>query len=184
MGGRRCRRTHRPGTAPRIGGKGAGQEGERLEASWARVRAGESYRFITDLVSSATEEATATVAGREEKELADLQSSLGMGAKGRGVAKAQSGAAGQIKELEKEQKNRRTRMLRDSLDLALIDIAGLYRDAMMIAAGAVEGRSPSVVSCTRTRKRCRGNWPDAMPRRTWCSVLTPSPHVGRPSRST
>lgn len=103
---------------------------------------GESYRFVTDLVSSATEEATATVAGREEKELADLQSSLGMGAKGRGVAKAQSGAAGQIKELEKEQKNRRTRMLRDSLDLALIDIAGLYRDAMMIAAGAVEGEEP------------------------------------------
>ena len=29
-------------------------------------------------------------------------------------------------------------MLRDALDLALIDIAGLYRDAMMLAAGAVD----------------------------------------------
>lgn len=98
---------------------------------------GEAYRFTTDLVTSATEEAAASVADREDKELEDLRSALGMGAKGRGVAKSQVGAAGQIKELEKEQKNRRTRMLRDSLDLALIDIAGLYRDAMMIAAGAV-----------------------------------------------
>jgi DNA polymerase-3 subunit delta' len=89
-------------------------------------------------VKSATEEAASSVADREEKEIADLQSALGMGAKGRGVAKAQVGSSGQIKELEKEQKNRRTRLLRDSLDLALIDIAGLYRDAMMIAGTAVQ----------------------------------------------
>ena len=44
-----------------------------------------------------------------------------------------------MKELEKEQKNRRTRRTRDSLDLALIDIAGLYRDAMLQASGAVDG---------------------------------------------
>ncbi|MDN6325382.1 MAG: DNA polymerase III subunit delta', partial [Corynebacterium sp.] len=47
---------------------------------------GEAYRFVTDLVTSAKDEATSSVAEREEKELADLQSSLGMGAKGRGVA--------------------------------------------------------------------------------------------------
>lgn len=104
--------------------------------------AGQAYRFTTELVKSATEEATSSVAAREEKELEDLRSALGMGAKGRGVAKAQVGSAGQIKELEKEQKNRRTRLLRDSLDLALIDIAGLYRDAMMVAAGAVEDDEP------------------------------------------
>lgn len=97
-----------------------------------------AYQFIAELVKSATEEAASSVADREEKETADLQSALGMGAKGRGVAKAQVGSSGQIKELEKEQKNRRTRLLRDSLDLALIDIAGLYRDAMMIAATAVQ----------------------------------------------
>ncbi|MGO1949651.1 MAG: DNA polymerase III subunit delta' [Mycobacteriaceae bacterium] len=97
-----------------------------------------AYQFTSELVKTATEEAAASVAEREEKELADLENALGMGAKGRGVAKAKAGSAGQIKELEKEQKNRRTRLLRDSLDLALIDIAGLYRDAMMVAAGAVD----------------------------------------------
>ncbi|AGP31700.1 DNA polymerase III subunit delta' [Corynebacterium terpenotabidum] len=101
-------------------------------------RSGEGYRFTAELVKTATAEAAASVASLEEHELAELESSLGMGAKGRGVAKAQVGAAGQIKELEKMQKNRRTRMLRDALDLALIDIAGLYRDAMMVAVGAVE----------------------------------------------
>ena len=97
-----------------------------------------AYQFITELVKTATEEAAASVADREAKEVAELESALGMGARGRGVAKAQVGSAGQIKELEKEQKNRRTRLLRDSLDLALIDIAGLYRDAMMLAASAVD----------------------------------------------
>ncbi|MGP9722647.1 DNA polymerase III subunit delta' [Corynebacterium sp. AOP40-9SA-29] len=103
---------------------------------------GEAYRFVTNLVTSATEEVAASVVERDEKELADLRSSLGIGATGRGVVKAQGGTAGQIKELEADQKWRRTRMLRDSLDLALIDIAGMYRDAMMVAAGAVEGEEP------------------------------------------
>ena len=104
-------------------------------------RSGEGYRFTAELVKTATTEAAASLEERDARELAELESSLGMGAKGRGVARAQTGAAGQIKELEKQQKNRRTRMLRDSLDLALIDIAGLYRDAMMMAVGAVDDGS-------------------------------------------
>lgn len=102
-------------------------------------RNGEGYRFTSELVKTATQEAAAALEARESRELEELESSLGMGAKGRGVARAQTGTAGQIKELEKMQKNRRTRMLRDSLDLALIDIAGLYRDAMMIGVGASTG---------------------------------------------
>lgn len=105
-------------------------------------RSGEGYRFTAELVKTATLEAAASSEEWDARELEELESSLGMGAKGRGVARAQVGSAGQVKELEKQQKNRRTRMLRDSLDLALIDIAGLYRDAMMIAAGAV---TPGVV---------------------------------------
>jgi DNA polymerase-3 subunit delta' len=103
---------------------------------------GAAYRFTAELVRTATEEAASSVADREERERTALESSLGLGAKGRGAAKAQVGAAGRIKELEKEQKNRRTRLLRDSLDLALIDIAGLYRDAMMLAVGASEETEP------------------------------------------
>jgi DNA polymerase-3 subunit delta' len=46
-----------------------------------------------------------------------------------------TGAAKAVKELEKEQKARATRMVRDSLDGALLDIATFYRDVMMVQAG-------------------------------------------------
>jgi DNA polymerase-3 subunit delta' len=49
------------------------------------------------------------------------------------VAAARSKA---IKELEKEQKARQTRMIRDGLDAALLDIATFYRDVMMVQAVA------------------------------------------------
>ena len=59
-----------------------------------------------------------------------------MGAKGRGAHKALRGSAGQIKELEKLQKRRETRAIRDALDTQLVDLIGIYRDALMIAAHA------------------------------------------------
>ena len=45
-----------------------------------------------------------------------------------------------MKELEKEQKSRQTRMVRDYLDRALLDIATLYRDVLLIqsSGGATE----------------------------------------------
>ena len=49
------------------------------------------------------------------------------------------GGSKAIKELEKEQKTRSTRMVRDSLDAALLDIATFYRDVMMVQAGANDG---------------------------------------------
>ena len=96
------------------------------------------FSFTSQLVAKATEEVATQVEPVEAKEREALEESLGVGAKGRGAAKAQRGSAGQMKELEREQKNRRTRMVRDALDLALIDVVGLYRDAMLQAAGAVE----------------------------------------------
>ena len=97
------------------------------------------YRFTAELVKKVEEEAASELEKLDQREREELESSLGVGAKGKGAAKAQRGASGRMKELEKEQKNRRTRRTRDSLDLALIDIAGLYRDAMLQAAGAVDG---------------------------------------------
>jgi DNA polymerase-3 subunit delta' len=47
---------------------------------------------------------------------------------------AASRGAGQLKELEKRQKSRATRLGRDSLDRALVDLAGLYRDALVLDA--------------------------------------------------
>ena len=47
-----------------------------------------------------------------------------------------TGGAKAIKDLEKEQKMRQTRMIRDGLDAALLDIATFYRDVMMVQAGS------------------------------------------------
>jgi len=49
-----------------------------------------------------------------------------------------SGGAKAIKELEKEQKTRGTRMVRDYLDRALLDLATLYRDVLIVQSSSVE----------------------------------------------
>ena len=49
-----------------------------------------------------------------------------------------TGGAKAVKELEKEQKSRATRMVRDSIDGALLDIATFYRDVMMVQSGNSE----------------------------------------------
>jgi DNA polymerase-3 subunit delta' len=43
-----------------------------------------------------------------------------------------------IKELEKEQKARSTRMVRDYLDRALLDLATLYRDIMLVQSKSTD----------------------------------------------
>jgi len=86
-----------------------------------------------DLVGSAKEESDKTVAEVDAAETEAVKASLGVGARGPGVAAASRGA-GQLKELEKRQKSRATRLGRDSLDRALVDLAALYRDALVIAS--------------------------------------------------
>ena len=49
-----------------------------------------------------------------------------------------TGGAKAVKELEKEQKSRSTRMVRDSIDGALLDIATFYRDVMMVQSGSTD----------------------------------------------
>ena len=70
-----------------------------------------------------------------QKEMEKLQEAYGKGATGRGMA---TGGAKAVKELEKEQKSRSTRMVRDSIDGALLDIATFYRDVMMVQSGNTE----------------------------------------------
>jgi DNA polymerase III subunit delta' len=87
-----------------------------------------------DLVGAAQEETDAATGARDAAELEALKNSLGVGARGPGVVAAGRGSAGQIKELERQQQRRATRIGRDSLDRALVDLAGLYRDAMVLAS--------------------------------------------------
>ncbi|CAB4781948.1 unannotated protein [freshwater metagenome] len=91
-----------------------------------------AFRAAATLVELATEEANTQSEARDEKESQELAQAWGQGATGRGMA---TGGSKALKELEKEQKSRATRMVRDSLDGALLDIATLYRDVMMVQAG-------------------------------------------------
>ena len=90
-----------------------------------------------DLMSAAKEESDRTSAALDGAETEAVKTSLGVGARGPGVAAATRGA-GQLKELERRQKSRATRIGRDSLDRALVDLAGLYRDALVLHAAPGE----------------------------------------------
>jgi DNA polymerase-3 subunit delta' len=95
-----------------------------------------------DLVGAADEEADAATSVLDAEETEATKASLGYGARGPGVAAASRGAA-QLKELEKRQKLRAKRLGRDSFDRALVDMAGLYRDALVLSAA--DGRPPRLL---------------------------------------
>lgn len=88
------------------------------------------------LVKGAEAEAAATTAELDEPEKADLRKAFGEGGTGKGVAKAVRGSAGAMRDLEARQKSRATRVKRDALDRALLDLAGYYRDALTVQLGA------------------------------------------------
>ena len=95
-----------------------------------------AFAAAQTLVDLATTEANEAAEERNQTEIDDLSLAYGKGATGRGMA---TGGSKAIKDLEKEQKTRSTRMVRDGLDAALLDIATFYRDVMMVQAGAHDG---------------------------------------------
>ncbi|WP_436493325.1 DNA polymerase III subunit delta' [Actinokineospora sp. HUAS TT18] len=84
-----------------------------------------------DLVKAAEADATEVSGSRDEAEKDALKMAMGHGGTGKGTASASRGSAGAIKELERRQKSRATRTQRDALDLALVDLAGFYRDVLV-----------------------------------------------------
>lgn len=96
----------------------------------------QAFQAVAALVKSADAEARDAYASNDQEEREKLENALGMGAKGKGAAKALRGTATSIKELEAAQKARGTRRLRDVLDLTLVDLAGIYRDAMILGSGS------------------------------------------------
>jgi DNA polymerase-3 subunit delta' len=87
------------------------------------------------LVDLANEEANVSSGERNEKEIEKLQEAYGKVGTGRGMA---TGGSKAVKELEKEQKSRSIRMVRDSIDGALLDMVTFYRDAMFVQLGNTE----------------------------------------------
>lgn len=95
-----------------------------------------AYAAAEELVAAAEAEALVLTADRAEAETEELRTALGAGGTGKGTAGAMRGATGAIKELERRQKSRHTRASRDALDRALIDLAGYFRDALLVSANA------------------------------------------------
>ncbi|AHH93714.1 DNA polymerase III subunit delta' [Kutzneria viridogrisea] len=88
------------------------------------------------LVKAAEAEAVTANESRNASETEALKTAMGAGGTGKGTASATRGAAGALKELERRQKSRATRTQRDSLDLALVDLMGFYRDVLVTKSGA------------------------------------------------
>ncbi|SRR6266568_1658863 len=97
---------------------------------------GQALAAAAALVKSAEAEAAAITAEVDEPERSALRRAFGEGSTGKGVAKAVRGSAGAMRDLEDRQKSRATRLKRDALDRALLDLAAFYRDVLAVQVGA------------------------------------------------
>jgi len=100
---------------------------------------GSAVAAAARLIEAADAEAAAVTAALDEPEQEELRRALGEGSSGKGVAKAVRSAlrpTGVLRELTDRQKSRATRLKRDSLDRALLDLAGFYRDVLTVQFGA------------------------------------------------
>ncbi|MFD0355523.1 DNA polymerase III subunit delta' [Streptomyces sp. NPDC127110] len=95
---------------------------------------GGCLKAAQELVDAAAEDAKQVAEEIDTKETEELRAALGAGAGAGG--RLPRGTAGVMKELEDRQKRRRTRTQRDSLDLALTDLTGFYRDVLALQLGS------------------------------------------------
>ncbi|MFI9629876.1 DNA polymerase III subunit delta' [Streptomyces sp. NPDC052042] len=93
---------------------------------------GGCFKAAQELIDTATEDAKQVSEEIDAKETEELKAALGAAAGGR----MPRGTAGVMKELEDRQKRRKTRTQRDSLDLALTELTGFYRDVLAMQMGS------------------------------------------------
>jgi DNA polymerase-3 subunit delta' len=92
-----------------------------------------AFKAAQVLVEAAKAEAEEEAERRDDVEISALKEAWGQQG-----SKLTQGGSKAVKELEKEQKSRTTRMVRDYLDRALLDIATLYRDILLIQSNSSE----------------------------------------------
>ena len=90
-----------------------------------------AFKAAQNLVEAAKADALADSEAKDELEISKLKEAWG----GSG-SKLAAGGSKAVKELEKEQKSRSTRMVRDYLDRALLDLSTLYRDVLLVQSGS------------------------------------------------
>ncbi|WP_084039849.1 DNA polymerase III subunit delta' [Demequina sp. NBRC 110053] len=95
---------------------------------------GDAVLAAADLVAVAEEDAKAATEERDVAERNELLHTLGADDGGR----LPPALRAQVKQLEDDQKRRATRLKRDVLDRAILDLMSLYRDVACLQVGAVE----------------------------------------------
>ncbi|MCX5312308.1 DNA polymerase III subunit delta' [Streptomyces sp. NBC_00154] len=93
---------------------------------------GGCLKAAQELIDTAADDARQVSEEVDVKETEDMKAALGAAAGGR----MPRGTAGVMKDLEDKQKRRKTRTQRDSLDLALTDLTGFYRDVLALQLGS------------------------------------------------
>ena len=92
-----------------------------------------AFKAAQVLVEAAKAEAEEEAEKRDDAEVSALKEAWGQQG-----SKLTQGGSKAVKDLEKEQKSRTTRMVRDYLDRALLDIATLYRDILLIQSNSLD----------------------------------------------
>ena len=90
-----------------------------------------AFEAANTLVELAKSQALAESEVRDEAELTKLKESYGTTG-----SKLATGGSKAVKELEKEQKTRSTRSIRDNLEGALLDMATVFRDILLVQSGS------------------------------------------------
>lgn len=126
------------GRARRLATDGAARERREavLRIPLALQRPGDVFRCADELVQAAEAEAAGVSEARDDAEKDELRTAMGADGTGKGTAAATRAANAAVRQLEVRQKRRATRTQRDSLDLALVDLAGFYRDVLARLLGA------------------------------------------------
>jgi DNA polymerase-3 subunit delta' len=107
---------------------------------------GRCLAAASELVKDVGAEAAEVTSALDEAETTSYKEAFGDGGTATGLGRGSSGgaaargalrsAAAALKELEGRQKSRATRTQRDALDRALTDLAGFYRDVLVVQLGA------------------------------------------------
>jgi DNA polymerase III subunit delta' len=92
-----------------------------------------AFKNAQVLVDAAKDDAQEAAEARDEKEIAELKEAWGVQG-----SRMVAGGSKVLKELEKDQKSRQTRMVRDYLDQALLDMATFFRDILLLQSGSVD----------------------------------------------
>jgi DNA polymerase-3 subunit delta' len=93
---------------------------------------GSCMTAAANLVDAAAEDAQPRSAALDARESADLELAYGAGT--RGIKP--TGLAAAHKELDRNQKQRARRLMRDSIDRSLLDLASFYRDVVALQLGS------------------------------------------------